>query len=111
MAGNISKILAKYLKSSVFERDEYFLCLCDAFSKVIGNVSKGSIVELVECCLCLSHVFFYFSSIHIEEPRTKLSIFLVLHQEEEVRGKRTIKVERACALSRETVFSRINLPR
>ena len=58
MAGNISKILAKYLKSSVSERDEYFLSLCDAFSKVIGNVSKGSIVELVECCLCLSHVFF-----------------------------------------------------
>ena len=60
MAGNISKILAKYLKSSVSERDEYFLSLCDAFSKVIGNVSKGSIVELVECCLCLSHVFFLF---------------------------------------------------
>ena len=75
MAVNISKILAKYLKSSVFEREEYFLCLCDAFSKVLGNVSNGRILDLVECCLCLSHVFFYFSSIHIEGPRTKLSIF------------------------------------
>ena len=80
MAVNISKILAKYLKSSVFEREEYFLCLCDAFSKVLGNVSKGRILDLVECCLCLSHVFFFISVVYIlRDHGQNYLFFLVLH--------------------------------
>ena len=48
MAINISKVLEKYLKFSVF--------------------------DLGECYLCLGDVF-YFSSINIEGPRTKLSTY------------------------------------
>ena len=35
---------------------------------------KGSILFLVECYLCLNDVFF-FNSIYIEGPRTKLYLF------------------------------------
>ena len=47
-------------------------------SNKLAEYLNVSILNLVECCLCLNDVF-YFSSIHIEAPRTKLFIFLVVY--------------------------------
>ena len=43
-------------------------------SKVLAKYLKGSVFDLDECCLRLSDVF-YFSGIHIEGARAKLYCF------------------------------------
>ena len=81
----------KYLKGCILVLIKFCnIVMAINISKILVEYLKGSIADLVKCCWHLGNVF-YFSSIYIEVPRTKLSIFLIAYQVEEVGGKRTKK--------------------
>ena len=77
MVINVSKVLAWYLKGSVFDLDEGYLCL--------SNV--------------------YFSSIHIEGPWIKLPFFMLCIRKKRWDERKQKRVELACASSIETLLN------